>query len=202
MSKLRESIDRREALRRTALLLGGALSAPAMAGVLAGCGDRRDKAPDWKPLSFSSTQGEMLAAVAEHIIPATDTPGARDVGVHRFIDVMMAEYYGAPEREHFVAGLNDLDARARRAHGHTFLRCNDSEQRALITALDAETFAPPAVPTPPRPLPPWFRTMKELTLLGYYTSEAGATKELRYESVPGKYEGCIPLARVARTWAI
>lgn len=203
MTASRGLIDRREALRRTALLLGGALSAPAIAGVLAGCDDRRAGTSDWKPRAFSSSQGEMLATIAEQIIPATNTPGARDVGVHRFIDVMMADYYGAAEREQFVAGLSDLDARARRAHAHAFLRCSDSEQRALITALDTEAFAPPATPTvpPPRPLPPWFRTMKELTLLGYYTSEAGATKELRYEGVPGKYEGCIPFARVGRTWA-
>ena len=196
-----DSIDRREALRRTALLLGGALSAPAIAGVLGGCSDWRTDTATWKPRAFSSAQGEMIATIVQHIIPATDTPGARDVGAHRFVDVMMAEYYAAPDRERFAAGLTDLDARAKRAHGRTFLRTDDSGQRALLTALDAETFAPVAPATPNRETP-WFRTMKELTLLAYYTSEVGATKELRYESIPGRYHGCIPLAQVGRTWAV
>ena len=200
-----QPIDRREALRRTALLLGGALSAPAIAGILSGCSDWRAESPGWKPRAFSAPQGEMIATIVEHIIPATDTPGAREVGAHRFVDVMMAEYYAAPDRQRFAAGLADLDARAERAHGRPFLRCSGAEQAGLLTILDAESFAPrltaeaaagEAQPTP------WFRTLKELTLLGYYTSEPGATKELRYEPVPGRYEGCIPLARAARSWAV
>jgi hypothetical protein len=202
MSSTPDSIDRREALRRTALLLGGALSAPAIAGVLAGCGDRRTDVATWKPRAFSPTQGEMLGTIAQHIIPATDTPGARDVGAHRFIDMMMAEYYAPADRARFVAGLVDLDTRAQQAHGRDFLRCDDSAQHALLTALDAETFGPTTPAAPPQREPSWFRTMKELTLLAYYTSEAGATRELRYESVPGRYEGCIPLAQVGRTWAV
>jgi hypothetical protein len=196
------SIDRREALRRVALLLGGTLSAPAIAGVLAGCSaagtDAKSDAGTWKPRAFPADQGEMVATIAEHIIPTTDTPGARTAGVHRFIDVMMAEYYPQPVRDRFVAGLADLDARATRAHGRKFLQCDAAAQQALVAALDAETFATPA----PQPEAPWFHTMKELTLLGYYTSEIGATKELRYEGVPGRYDGCVSFATIGRTWAV
>ena len=236
-----ESIDRREALRRTAALLGGALSAPAIAGVLAGCeargGGKGTNGGDWAPRALSADQGELVATIAEHIIPETDTPGARAAGVHRFIDTMLAEYYPAAERERFLAGLADVDARARRAHGQRFLRCETGEQRKVLDQLDAETFAAPGQQQPPRPDPskqtergesatppgdlrpdttrraapapasapapaPFFRTMKELTLLGYYTSELGATKELRHAPVPGRYEGCVPLAQVGRAWAV
>ncbi len=191
-------IDRREALRRVALILGGAVSAPAIAGVLAGCSGGAGGAGDWTPRAFSPTQGAMIETIADQIIPRTTTPGARDAGVHRFIDVMMAEYYLLADRDRFVAGLADLDARADRAHGRPFLRCDDSAQRSLLVALDAETFAQPQTPRETS----WFRTMKELTVLGYYTSEPGATKELRHEPVPGRYEGCVPLARVGRAWAV
>lgn len=192
------TIDRREALRRVALLLGGGLSAPAIAGVLAGCRGGAGGAGDWTPRAFSPAQGAMIETIADQIIPRTTTPGARDAGVHRFIDVMLAEYYLPAERDRFVAGLADLDARADRAHGRPFLRCDDSAQRSLLVALDAETFAQPRPPGEA----PWFRTMKELTVLGYYTSEVGATKELRHEPVPGRYEGCVPLGRVGRAWAV
>jgi gluconate 2-dehydrogenase gamma chain len=191
------AIDRREALRRVALLLGGTLSAPAIAGVLAGCSSGAENTATWKPRAFSAEQGEIVATIADHIIPRTDTPGARDVGVHRFIDTMMAEYYTPPVRERFTAGLADLDARATRAHRKHFRECDVASQQALVTALDTESFSAP----PPHELP-WFRTMKELTLLGYYTSGPGATKELRYEAVPGRYDGCVPLATVGRTWAV
>lgn len=191
-------LDRREALRRVALLLGGALSAPAMAGVLAGvtaC-ERSGRVPgaSWIPRVLSPLQGETVAVVAEHIIPETDTPGARGVGVHEFIDTMLAEYHGEAERVQFAAGLADLDRRAHDAHGVDFLDASSDQQRLLLAALDRESHGSAAAP-------PFFRMMKELTLLGYYTSEAGATRELRYEQVPGRFDACIPFADVGRAWA-
>jgi len=193
-----DAIDRREALRRAALLLGGALAAPAIAGVLAGCEARRVPDSAWAPRALTPAQAELVATVAEHILPETDTPGARAVGVHRFIDAVLAESYPAPERERFLAGLADLDARAQRSCGRPFLQCATQTQRTLLDQLDHEAF----VATPERDEVPFFRTLKELTLLGYYTSEIGATRELHNLPVPGRFEGCVPLAQVGRTWAV
>ncbi|HEX2778559.1 MAG TPA: gluconate 2-dehydrogenase subunit 3 family protein, partial [Gemmatimonadaceae bacterium] len=81
------SIDRRAALRRVALLLGGALSAPAIAGVLAGCEGHDRTAAGFTPRALTPAQAELMAVVAEHIIPTTDTPGAREVGAPAFIDL-------------------------------------------------------------------------------------------------------------------
>ena len=248
------ALDRREAIRRVALLLGGAVSAPAVAGVLAGCdaappppgGGAGAAAPGaWRALR--GEEGELVATVAEHIIPATDTPGARAAEVHRFVDTMLAEYYPARETARFREGLAALDARARREHGAPFLRCAPAQQRALLERIDEEAFggAPrhPAgapnqgapnqgAPNPdaatqrgeataaqPRPgdvapraarapaegaaeTTPFFRTMKELTLLGYYTSQLGATRELRHSQTPGRFDGCVPLAPGDRAWAV
>jgi hypothetical protein len=193
-----DGIDRREALRRAALLLGGALSASTVAGVVAGCEARRVAAGAWKPRALTSEQAELVATIAEHILPETDTPGARAVGVHQFIDAMLADAYPDPERRRFLAGLADVDARARQTCGQAFLQCGTTEQRTLLEQLDRETFASP----PEGSAVPFFRTMKELTLLGYYTSEVGATRELRHAPVPGRFEGCVPLAQIARTWAV
>ena len=182
-------IDRREAIRRVSLLLGGTLSLPAITGILAGCTGERESGASWKPRALSAKQGEMVATIAEQIIPRTDTPGARDAGVHRFVDEMMADYYPAGERARFLAGLADLDERARRGCGNDFLACAASEQASLLAVLDREAVGRAASRTEPH----WFRTMKELTLLGYYTSEAGLTKELGWVQVPGRYDGCVPL---------
>jgi gluconate 2-dehydrogenase gamma chain len=234
------SITRREALRRTAVLLGAAISGPTVAGVLAGCG--RD-APGARGLeALSADEHRLVGVIAEHIIPETDTPGALGVGVPDFIDEMLADYFTAAERTRFLAGLTELDHQAMQAHGERFVECAPHEQLALLAELDREVFAPPP-PPPPEPPPvaaaaegvpedlaraeeaegpepgagpwihaegprpprrevPFFRTMKELTVVGYYTSEIGATRELRHESFPGRYEGCIPFSDIGRTWAV
>jgi glucoside 3-dehydrogenase (cytochrome c) hitch-hiker subunit len=186
-------IGRREALRRAALLLGGVLSAPTIAGVLAGC-DSRSADGKWRALT--SEQGELVATIAEHIIPTTDTPGARAADVHVFIDKMLAGHYPAEDRERVLKGLEDFDASAERTCGRAFIRCNSDEQRTMLTRVDQEAFAPE------RREPHWFRTIKELTVVGYYTSEIGATQELRHVAVPGRFEGCVPVEQIGRTWAV
>lgn len=229
-----EQVDRREALRRAALLLGGAISAPSLAAALAACdahasagrGQTSAAAP-----SLTADQAETIATIAEQIIPETDTPGARGAGVPRFITTMLAEYYTPEERARFLAGLADVDARARARDGRPFLRCSTAQQQELVRALDAETFGGaadragspateaaretargsggPNVATAPAPSrtaghapPSFFRMMKELTVIGYYTSEPGATKELRYVQVPGRFDGCVPLTKIGRAWAV
>src|SRR6266498_1835490 len=218
-----DAIDRREALRRAALLLGGALSASTVAGVLAGCEARRILDDTWRPRALTADQADLVATIAEHILPETDTPGARAALVHRFIDAMLAESYPTEERQRFLAGLAEVDSRAQRACGRPFLRCGPAGQRTLLEQLDREAFAPGSrpretpglrpglvrLPVTPGSRPgsetapvPFFRTMKELTLVGYYTSEIGATRELHNAPVPGRFEGCVPLAQIGRTWAV
>jgi gluconate 2-dehydrogenase gamma chain len=183
-------IDRREALRRAAQVLGGVLSAPVIAGVLAGCEARRVPDGAWRPRAMAPDQAELVATIADHILPETDTPGARAVGVHRFIDAMLADGFPARERRRFLAGLAEVEDR---------LRGRSREaQRAVVAELDRAAFAP----NPGQTEVPFFRTMKELTIVGYYTSEIGATRELHHVPVPGRYDGCVPLAKIGRTWAV
>lgn len=193
-----DAIARREALRRAATLLGGILSAPAIAGVLAGCDSRGVADGTWIPRALTKEQGELVATITEHIIPATDTPGARAAGVHVFIDKMLAEHYPPEDKQRVLDGLADIDARARRECGRDFRECSADEQRAMLVRVDQEAFAA----APGRRDVHWFRTLKELTLLGYYTSEIGATQELRHVAVPDRFDGCIPFTQVGRTWAV
>ena len=198
------TIDRREALRRAALMLGGVISAPVIAGVLAGCEGRPGRGGGGggrRSGALSSEQLELVATIAEHILPETDTPGARAVGVHEFIDAMLGEGYAGEDRARFFAGLADVDARARAACGRPFLECARAQQRVVLDDLDRETFARPT-PPPGSTEVPFFRIFKELTLVGYYTSEIGATRELHHQPVPGRYDGCVPLTKIGRTWAV
>ena len=195
MRESARSIDRREALRRAALLLGGVISAPTIAAVLAGCEAPSADGERWSPRALTREQGDLVAAIADQIIPRTDTPGARDVGVHRFIDTMLAEYYSAEERSRFLAGLAAVDSSAQRASGQSFVHLSAMGQRDILTPFDADAHDDAA-------RHPFFRTMKELTLLGYYTSEAGATRELKFARVPGRFDGCVPFATVGRAWSV
>ena len=193
----RDAISRRQALQQVALLLGGAISAPTLAGALS-ADTRRAWAtsPHWAPRTLDPAQLELVATVAEHIIPQTDTPGARAVGVHGFVDTLLTDHYPVTERDRFLAGLAGLDARAQSAHGRTFAQCAPGQRVALLTAMDAQAYGPS------RGEDGWFfRCMKELTLVGYYTSEIGASRELRVNPM-GTYLGDIPFpASGGREWS-
>ena len=242
-----DSISRREALRRAAFALGGTISAPTLAGVLAGCGRDRgesagtDETP-WTPRALSAEQRELVATIAEHIIPQTDTPGARAVGVDRFIDAMLADFYPAKDRDAFLQGLARVDQRAQQAWRKNFVAGTAEQQLAMLTDLDRRTF--PAAEKPlNRPITPdqrpttqqgdvatgrshgpgavsasgavavdaqpdpedtgaggFWRNIKELTLVGYYTSEVGSTQELRVNPM-GPWRADIPFAEVGSAWA-
>lgn len=191
-----KSINRREALKRVALLCGGALSAPTVAGILSGCQPNTSSGA-WSPAALSDHQNDLIIAVSEHIIPATDTGGAAAAQVNRFIDAMLADGFMPDDRNRFLAALDEVDAEAEAEYDTPFLECADDEQVALVTAWDEAAFGPNA----DTDAPTFFRTMKELTVYGYYTSEIGATEELRFDPVMGRYDPCVPVEEIGRAWA-
>ncbi len=188
-------MDRREALKLVGLMLGGAVSSSVAARVLAGC----NAAPGrYAPQTLTPAQDDLVATVAELIIPETDTPGARAARVNEFVDRMLTAGYADDERDRFLAGLADLDARAQAAGGKAFVASTTDEQTALLTALEAEAKATRQAGAAVRS---FFAVMKELTLVGFYTSEIGATQELQTVTVPGRYDGDAPLAEIGRAFA-
>ena len=194
-------MNRRDALKRVAILTGGALSPSIVSAVLSGCRVGGEK---WIPKIVTSEQNDLITTIAELIIPETDTPGAKVAGVHRFIDLMLADWFTPAEREHFLTGLADLDSRAQELHPTPFLRCTTEEQTAILQELEKESLAH-ADNNPPEEqnnnLKPFFRQMKELTLIGYYTSEIGATQELKYLAATNTYDGCVPFNEIGRAWS-
>jgi gluconate 2-dehydrogenase gamma chain len=196
-------MDRREALRRTALLMGSALSAPAIIGVLNGCTAK--PSIDWKPEYLNQEQGILISQLAEIIIPKTDTPGAKDIGVPGFIDKILKDVFSAKEQNYFMAGLKTFEERAEKELGDPFIELDAEGQIAFVKKVhneDVEKYSTSRYARPPVPKP-FLLMVKELTLLGFFTSEAGATQVLQYDPVPGAYEGCIPLSEAGngKTWA-
>jgi len=192
-------MNRREAIKRTAFLTGGAISASILIGVLDGCQPAVSQGTDWKPEFLSKAQGDLVAEVAERIIPATNTPGAKEAGVPKFIDSMLSGYFEGDEKKVLVDGLAQIDKDSNAAHGKSFVQLATEQQDKLLTKYDKAAYAQNQKhgDGPPH----FFSMLKQLTLVGFFTSEIGATQVLKYEAVPGDYKGCIPFEEVGRTWA-
>jgi hypothetical protein len=137
---------------------------------------------------LTEAQLRLTAAIAERIIPATDTPGAQEARVAEFIDLLLADWYDDAGRARFLDGLVQIDARSRRANGKPFIELTESQQTALLDELDAEVQALRGARVPVDNH--FFQQMKWLTIHGYYTSEVGALQELHWVAIPGGYDPC------------
>ena len=191
-------MDRREAIQRTAMMLGYAVSASAIAGIMNGCKAAPELA--FKPVFLSDEIANIISEMAEIIIPKTDTPGSKEVGVPAFIDLMLKDCYKNEEQDRFIKGATDFDADAKATYGDTFLYCDADKQKELVLKYHTDAIAAMKSETPPKDRP-FILMVKELTMLGFFTSEVGATQVLQYQAVPGSYKGCVPLSEVGRTWA-
>lgn len=193
-------MDRREALKRTAWLMGGIVSAPAIMGVLKGC--TASPTIDWKPVFLSKDQATLVSEVAEIIIPKTDTPGAKDTGVPAFIDLILKDVYPKEDQDRFTEGLKAFDAEAQKTYHDAFVDLDPEQQQEFVKKIHDEAILVEKN-TKPAPKRPFILMMKELTMLGFFTSKEGATQVLQYDPVPGAYKGCIPVneAGNGKTWA-
>lgn len=204
-------MTRREIIKRTALISGYALSASVIQGILSGC--QAEGQPEWVPQFFSEEQGRWLAEMGETILPQTaDSPGAKDVSVHEFIDLMVNHIFIPKDKENFKAGLDALNQRAMAAYGKAvdqisadqrleFLNKEDAQAKTELEALEAN---PPAVVEGEAPYDkrPFFIQFKQLVIAGYFTSEKVGTEVLAFDPIPGEFNGCIPLSDVGKAWAI
>jgi gluconate 2-dehydrogenase gamma chain len=188
-------MDRREALKRTALMVGGVLSAPTIAGILNGC--QAKPTIDWKPQFLTEEQGILVSQVCGIIIPKTHTPGAKEVGVPGFVDIMLKDVYPTEERDKFIKELEAFSKEAEQEHGDPFIELSEEDQTAFVLKNHE------AALRTDRKERPFILHLKELTVAGFFTSKVGATEVLQYEAVPGAYKGCLPLSQVGKgkTWA-
>ena len=175
-------IDRREAIRRAALLAGVVLS-PGWLTLL-------DSA---RPLAqakyLTPAQLTVAGVIADRIIPRTDTPGAADAGVPAFIDLLYGEFMTEPERELLTKGLAEADTAAKSAHGASFSTLSAERQDLLLRGIaQAEEGRDQG----------FFRLIRSATVLGYFTSEQVGRNVLHYDPIPGRYDACVPIDEVGR----
>jgi hypothetical protein len=155
-------------------------------------------------IGFLDQKMDLLAALAETIIPKTNTPGAREAGVGDFIYLMINECTDLRTKNKFVEGLHDLEAYCTEQYNKSYTGCTEAEQVIVMRHFQKKG----------RPMSgilgkaqnkflgkSFFTTLKEFTVKGYCTSELGATKGLGYIAIPGVYKGCVDLSKGQRSWA-
>lgn len=162
------------------------------------------------PGALGAHQFEVMARIVDLILPATGTPGAWEVGVHEFIDLLLAHSMLERERKALIEGLAAVDEKCRALHGSSFLELNDAQQIAVLQVLDASanthralrTYGPAqaaagaARPPPASHAVQAVATLKQLTLHGYFNSEAVMRKILHTPVIPGRFEGCVPIQSI------
>ncbi|MET4107230.1 gluconate 2-dehydrogenase subunit 3 family protein [Hymenobacter sp. UYP22] len=201
-------MNRRDALARVALLMGGVVIGGDY--FLTSCSSPSEEktsakkttttAPKELPAVLTAEQVAYLNEVGDTILPTTKSPGAKAADVGGFMAVMVRDCYKPDDQQIFKQGLTKLEDAAKQKYSKGFMELDTTQRTALITTIDAEQKNYAKTKTPEQPNH-YFRMIKELTLLGYFTSEVGATKALRYLPVPGKYDGCVPYKKGDRAWA-
>jgi hypothetical protein len=149
--------------------------------------------------TLSPAENEIVVAMCDVMIPATETPGAKGAKVNEFIDLILTDWATEGERKIFRAGLVEADRKTIELFGHGFAAAAPKEQAAIVQVFDEE-LATTRNEKPPQQIRPWeltlelpfFAQMRRLTLVGYYTSSIGQEQELKVEIIPGALHGCVP----------
>lgn len=200
-------MERRDAVKYISLLLGGAvIGADAF---LTGCKSKSGSNTDW-----ATEDVAYLNEIGETILPRTSTPGAKDANVGQFMTVMVNDCYEEADQKAFREGMDKLNDASDKQFGKNFMNISPQQRTELLTAIDKEAkefqkkvsdFNSAENKKEKEEIakgnkdyqkqhmaPHYFTMMKQLTLLGFFTSEPGMTKAVRYIPVPGRYEGCVP----------
>jgi len=188
-------MNRREAISTVSLFLGGAVVGSGIF-LESGC----TSTPKQINGLFNQDHLTMLDEIAETILPTSDTPGAREAKVAEFMAVMVNDCYTPKDQQLFLDGIKKIDEEFKRGNGKSFNASGRDERTAFLSKLDVEQKVYMENKKPEEPSH-YFRMIKELTLLGFFTSEIGATKVLRYIAVPGKYDGDVVYKKGDRAWA-
>lgn len=192
-----QGITRKEALKRAGLMMGGFVFAPALTGILNGC---TPQAGEWTPVAFDADQAATIKAIVDTIFPETDTPSASQAGIPGFIDELLTRNSSKEDQATFMTELEEFMEQSAVDLGVPFAEAESVAQTDYLMEIH-KTAAGEGETLKDTSLPSFFMKMKSMTVVGYFTSEPGATQVLRYAPIPGPYRGCVPFEEVGRTWA-
>ncbi len=196
-SHFHKLMNRRDALARVSLILGGTIVGAEF--FLQGC----EPAPlKLSTIEFSANNLTFLDEVGETILPATaSSPGAKAAKIGEFMKTIVTDCYEEKEQKVFLEGVGKLNEAALATYQKDFLSLDDPTKKKFLIDIDAEAKAFDKDRESGAPVH-YFSMMKQLTLWGFFTSEVGATKALRFVETPGRYDGCIPYNKGEKAWAL
>lgn len=173
------AVSRREALRSLLIAAGGTLMLPSCFQ-----GDKKVSIPLGN-ISVSGPQEELLALIVDTIVPPTGTPGAAELGVHQFVLVMIDDCSGTEEQERFLKGFDAIENKAKEVFGKRFDKCSSEERLELLTGAEAGKYD--------EGLNSFVKQVKAYTVQGYLKSQYVMSNLLKYELVPGRFRGSVPV---------
>lgn len=188
----RQALSRREAITLIASIMGC-----AFVGNVANADE--SVMPATGRVHFSDDEVTLLSEIGDTIIPQTDTPGAKAVNIGAFMAMMVNDCYDQSQQMTFRAGLTSINERCKSTYQKSFVEATAEQRLELLSQLDREQ---QSTHDSTDSSPHYFRMMKQLTLLGFFTSEVGATQVLNYVEVPGRYDGNAPYAKGDRAWYV
>jgi hypothetical protein len=186
-------MNRREAISSVAAMLGGTIVG---AELIISCTPRIENVN----ALFNKDHISILDEVGDTILPPTKTPGAKAAQVGNFMGLIVDECYSPKDQQAFLEGIRQIDVLSTKKYEKTFMKLNAAQRSEMLIELDKEQRAYQRNKKRNEPSH-YFRMMKEFTLVGYFTSEIGATQTLRYVAVPGRYDGCMPYKKGDRAWS-
>jgi hypothetical protein len=183
-------MNRRDALKSVVLLMGGTVIGST--ALLTGC------APDsqLKELALSAEDLAFLDEIGETIIPTTDTPGAKATKIGEFMQMMVKECYDADQQTTFINGLTTIRTDFKAEKSVEFMDATPEDRLAFLNALHQKYVA-----SGEEKKPEIIHMLRDLTVLGYYSSEIGSTQALRYVETPGRFDPCIDYKKGDKAWA-
>jgi len=179
------------------LAMGAVLSTSTITAVLTRCSSKKKFSLSGPLQFFDEEQFQIISAIVDRIIPKTDTPGAIEVKVPEFIDMMLSECYEKADQEKFSNGLTSIEESAENETGDSITELKMVKLEGFLTEFESQALSEDESSDQFF----FMKTLKELSLLGYFTSKEGATEALRYVPVPGKFEPCIKMED-ERSWAL
>jgi len=189
------NMTRRELLQNVAVLLGGSIVGGSVFSI-SGCKSTDKKVNDL----FGETDVAYMNEIADTILPTTSSPGAKAANVGHFMSVMVLDCYTENDQKIFKDGLKKINDLSDKQFNKSFVEADPKQRTELLTALDKEQKDYQANKGKDDPSH-YFRMMKELAILGYFSSKEGATMALRYLPVPGHYDGNYPYKKGDKAWA-
>ncbi|TFV92210.1 gluconate 2-dehydrogenase subunit 3 family protein [Algoriphagus kandeliae] len=184
------NMNRREALKSVVLMMGGTMVGAT--AILTGCAPENQI----EGLNFSPDDIAFLDELGDTIIPETDTPGAKAAGIGAFMVMMVKDTYDESQQKAFVDGLNMIRKEFKASKGADFVEASAEDRLAYLNDLYEQ------YKSSSQREPQVINMLRDLTVLGYFSSEIGATQALNYVEVPGRYDGCIDLKPGDKAYAI